>query len=84
MCVPTANRSVCQKSSDSERAWALLDQMRRLQITPTISTYSALIAACVQAKDVYRAHSILEEMKTDGLQPTVWQSWRSKRSTAMS
>jgi len=45
--------------------------MRRLEITPTISTYSALIAACGQAKDVYRAHSILEEMKTDGLQPTV-------------
>jgi pentatricopeptide repeat protein len=40
--------SVCQKCSDSERAWALFDQMRRLEISPTLTTYGVLIAACGQ------------------------------------
>lgn len=61
--------SICGHARMPEEAQKLFNEMIRLDLRPTVATYSCLLQGCAEVGDFDRANEILAEMKEVGVKP---------------
>ncbi|KAG2682152.1 hypothetical protein I3843_11G179100 [Carya illinoinensis] len=61
--------NMCAKMKDFKGAYSMLEDLKKINLTPTAGMYNAIMAGYFQKKNTYAALMVLKQMKLDDVKP---------------